>query len=209
MHIDLPEKRYYGIGEVAKAFNVNTSLLQISLGKINAKKVAVKVPLEISYKDGFQSVGKPEVQPDSVWVQGPKDVLDTLQVIYTDAVVEANVSKSFLKELPLKVPATLKLNKAKQITFSQIVEEFVPFNILVPVHAINVNESQRVQIIPSKISVAGYLPLSYFNEVVDSSFYVVCDVSKIVENPSYLTPELIKKPVFFKDAVLQPMQLEY
>ena len=28
MHIDLPEKRYYGIGEVAKAFNVNTSLVR-------------------------------------------------------------------------------------------------------------------------------------------------------------------------------------
>lgn len=28
MHIDLPEKRYYGIGEVAKAFDVNTSLLR-------------------------------------------------------------------------------------------------------------------------------------------------------------------------------------
>ena len=28
MHIDLPEKRYYSIGEVAKAFDVNTSLLR-------------------------------------------------------------------------------------------------------------------------------------------------------------------------------------
>jgi DNA-binding transcriptional MerR regulator len=28
MHIDLPEKRYYSIGEVAKAFEVNTSLLR-------------------------------------------------------------------------------------------------------------------------------------------------------------------------------------
>jgi len=28
MHINLPEKRYYGIGEVAKAFKVNTSLLR-------------------------------------------------------------------------------------------------------------------------------------------------------------------------------------
>lgn len=28
MHIDLPEKRYYSIGEVAKAFGVNTSLLR-------------------------------------------------------------------------------------------------------------------------------------------------------------------------------------
>lgn len=28
MHVDLPEKRYYGIGEVAEAFNVNTSLIR-------------------------------------------------------------------------------------------------------------------------------------------------------------------------------------
>ncbi|QOD60186.1 MerR family transcriptional regulator [Polaribacter haliotis] len=28
MHVDLPEKRYYKIGEVAKAFNVNASLIR-------------------------------------------------------------------------------------------------------------------------------------------------------------------------------------
>ena len=28
MHVDLPEKLYYGIGEVAKAFDVNTSLIR-------------------------------------------------------------------------------------------------------------------------------------------------------------------------------------
>ena len=28
MHIELPEKRYYGIGEVAEAFDVNTSLIR-------------------------------------------------------------------------------------------------------------------------------------------------------------------------------------
>lgn len=28
MHVELPEKRYYNIGEVARAFDVNTSLLR-------------------------------------------------------------------------------------------------------------------------------------------------------------------------------------
>ena len=28
MHLNLPDKRYYGIGEVARAFNVNTSLIR-------------------------------------------------------------------------------------------------------------------------------------------------------------------------------------
>ena len=28
MHLDVPEKRYYSIGEIAEAFNVNTSLIR-------------------------------------------------------------------------------------------------------------------------------------------------------------------------------------
>ena len=28
MHLNLPEKRYYGIGEIARAFSVNTSLIR-------------------------------------------------------------------------------------------------------------------------------------------------------------------------------------
>jgi DNA-binding transcriptional MerR regulator len=38
MHINLPEKRYYGIGEVAKAFNVNTSLIRFWEKEFDALK---------------------------------------------------------------------------------------------------------------------------------------------------------------------------
>lgn len=43
MHIDLPEKRYYSIGELAKAFDVNTSLIRFwdkEFDIINPKKNA-------------------------------------------------------------------------------------------------------------------------------------------------------------------------
>lgn len=35
MHVDLPEKRYYKIGEVAKAFDVNTSLIRFWEGEFD------------------------------------------------------------------------------------------------------------------------------------------------------------------------------
>lgn len=38
MHIELPEKRYYGIGEVAKAFDVNTSLIRFWEKEFDALK---------------------------------------------------------------------------------------------------------------------------------------------------------------------------
>lgn len=38
MYIELPEKRYYGIGEVAKAFEVNTSLIRFWEKEFDALK---------------------------------------------------------------------------------------------------------------------------------------------------------------------------
>ena len=38
MYIELPEKRYYSIGEVAKAFNVNTSLIRFWEKEFDALK---------------------------------------------------------------------------------------------------------------------------------------------------------------------------
>ncbi|MFD2824383.1 MerR family transcriptional regulator [Lacinutrix iliipiscaria] len=38
MYLELPEKRYYGIGEVAKAFGVNTSLIRFWEKEFDALK---------------------------------------------------------------------------------------------------------------------------------------------------------------------------
>ncbi len=56
MHIDLPEKRYYSIGEVAKAFGVNPSLLRfwekefdVLQPKKNAKGNRKFTPQDLKY----------------------------------------------------------------------------------------------------------------------------------------------------------------
>ncbi|WP_405608756.1 MerR family transcriptional regulator [Polaribacter sp. Asnod1-A03] len=55
MHVEFPDKRYYKIGEVAKAFNVNTSLIRfwekefdIIKPKKNAKGNRLFTPKDIS-----------------------------------------------------------------------------------------------------------------------------------------------------------------
>jgi hypothetical protein len=40
MNVELPEKRYYSIGEVSKAFNVNASLIRF--GKKNSRLLVLK-----------------------------------------------------------------------------------------------------------------------------------------------------------------------
>jgi DNA-binding transcriptional MerR regulator len=61
MKIDLPEKRYYTIGEVAKAFNVNTSLLRF-------------------WEKEFKEI-EPKKKTSGVRKYTPKDV-ENIQLIY-------------------------------------------------------------------------------------------------------------------------------
>jgi DNA-binding transcriptional MerR regulator len=92
MHIDLPEKRYYGIGEVAKAFNVNTSLIRfwekefdVLKPKKNAKGNRKFTPEDIKNlkfiyhlvkERGFTLEGaKTHLK------EGKKESLDTFQII--------------------------------------------------------------------------------------------------------------------------------
>ena len=48
MYVDLPKKRYYKIGEVAKAFGVNTSLIRFWEGEFDVIKPK-KTLKEIGY----------------------------------------------------------------------------------------------------------------------------------------------------------------
>ena len=92
MHIDLPEKRYYGIGEVAKAFDVNTSLIRfwekefdVLKPKKNAKGNRKFTPEDIKNlkfiyhlvkERGFTLEGaKTHLK------EGKKEALDTFQII--------------------------------------------------------------------------------------------------------------------------------
>ena len=55
MYIDLPEKRYYKIGEVAQAFQVNTSLIRFWEKEFDVLKPKKKRQRESSfYARGFK-----------------------------------------------------------------------------------------------------------------------------------------------------------
>tara|TARA_B100000809_G_C15119320_1_gene523676 strand:+ start:745 stop:1074 length:330 start_codon:yes stop_codon:yes gene_type:complete len=104
MHINLPEKRYYGIGEVAKAFGVNTSLIrfwekefEIIKPKKNAKGNRKFTPEDIKNlkfiyhlvkERGFTLEGaKTHLK------EGKKESLDTFEIIEKLEGIKAQLNK--------------------------------------------------------------------------------------------------------------------
>ena len=98
MHVNLPDKLYYGIGEVAKAFGVNTSLIRfwekefdVLQPKKNAKGNRKFTPkdiknLELIYhlvkEKGFTLDGaKNKLKENPEKVKGNHDIIARLQAV--------------------------------------------------------------------------------------------------------------------------------
>lgn len=104
MHIHLPEKRYYGIGEVAKAFDVNTSLIRfwekefdILKPKKNAKGNRKFTPEDITnLKFIFHLVKERGFTLEGAKThlkEGKKQSLDTFQIIEKLEGIKAQLNK--------------------------------------------------------------------------------------------------------------------
>jgi len=82
MQIDLPEKRYYSIGEIAKAFHVNTSLIRfwekefdILKPKKNAKGNRMFTPEDLKNLKTIYHL----VKEKGFTLEGAKDFLKTIK----------------------------------------------------------------------------------------------------------------------------------
>ena len=104
MHIDLPEKRYYKIGEVAKAFNVNASLIRfwekefaIIKPKKNAKGNRLFTPEDIkNFKLIFNLVKERGFTLDGAkqkLKKNPEGIFDNHDIITRLETVKAELQK--------------------------------------------------------------------------------------------------------------------
>ncbi len=77
--------------------------IKVDVDKLRQKEVPIKVvfdPPEV----GFEILGKPEVVPNKVRIEGPEDTIKRVNSISTDVVSSKREKSTFTMEIPLKVP---------------------------------------------------------------------------------------------------------
>jgi len=84
--------------------------INVSLEKVKIKKVRINPNLDLGYKPDYDLVSKINVIPDSVYISGPKSLVDEIEFV--------NTVKEQYSNLEKKISTTLKLQE----------EEFISFN---------------------------------------------------------------------------------
>lgn len=176
--------------------------------KVITKKVKVIPDITYTLKKQHFLIGNITTKPDSVRIQGPESILDTVFHVKT-------VQKHY-KELDRLTQRTISLQPIKKIEFipkrvelTIPVEEYTEKELSVPVTIDHLPEGIQVNLFPDQVKVSFMVALSHFSEITPSDFRASVSYEDLANKQDYLPVKLEKIPQNLKSVNFLPKRLEY
>jgi hypothetical protein len=173
------------------------------------KKVPVKPVLDLRYEKQYMQNGTILVRPDSVLVNGPEVLIDTLTYVYTTELKAKNLKDTLSQEIGLQPMNKLSLPLSK-ILVSVPIEKFTELSLSVPIESDNTPEGLRVRTFPGFITVSCLIGVSAYDKMTPYMFRAVVDYNKLIDNTQNKAKiSLVKSPSVAHDIRFYPKSVEY
>jgi hypothetical protein len=192
-----------------KIVNVSPDTLFLQLADRFTKLAPVKVNLELEFEKQFMQVSDMIINPDSVSLSGPKNLIDTIYSVITIPEKAIRLKKNTEVVLDLKPIDKIKFSVQK-VVVNIPVEKFTEESIKIPLQVINIPDSLFLRTFPTSIEITYRVGLSDYNKVSEHMFTAVLDYStKGSSIGNRLTVELIKVPDYVQVTNFFPKNVEY
>ncbi|MBZ9630622.1 YbbR-like domain-containing protein [Salegentibacter sp. LM13S] len=174
------------------------------------KWVKVTPSIDLGYAVGYSASEPVSLQPDSVQVSGPEDIIDTLQ----------NLNTVYLKinDINTNVSGRVKIDTSNlgmlsfynnEVTYSQEVEKFTEGSVKVPVEILNLPEDTNISIFPKEVLVYFQVNLKQYEMVKADNFRVVCDFNDIDDGDDFIIASIAESPSFVRNLRLNERKIQF
>lgn len=210
---DFPARQFvpdlsYQLSNEIEILNISPDTLHFIFGKLGQKRVKVQPMVTLNLKKQYQISGKMQTSPDSVVVNGPQSILDTLKFITTESKKFNAVERLVNTEAALH---TIKETyfEIQKVTVKIPVEEYTEAQLSIPVHLTNQPENLNIKLFPSKVKVAFQVGLSRFQEIKPEDFKFSVSYTDIAEGKQRLKIISESTPAFLYELKITPEEIEY
>lgn len=153
-----------------ETFGTNASILSSSLDSLRliytdrpGKAVPIVISVKSSARAGYIVYGEPSADPPRVTAYGPREIIDTLNRVFTKAYVETDLAESRSFRADLKsIPEVRLIPNNVQVKVN--VEPLVAKEETATVVAENVPNDENLLLFPSTVRVSYYVPMSEFDD---------------------------------------------
>jgi len=191
--------------------SVQKDTLKVKLDINLKKKIPIRILEEIAYAPGYGSDKGVVLLPDSIMINGPERIVDTIQYIDTENLKLEGLNTDYKTVLAIKVdslPSRVTITP-KEVEASISVSKFTEGSQEVPITLMNMPEGKEIKIFPKEVKVVYRVGLDKYNEISVRNFKVIADYNKVAEDSSFLILELIDMPISIHDVRLQDKQVQF
>lgn len=176
--INLFDQRF----EVERQLFDNTNVVQISpdflkfkYDKLERKKVTIRPVINIDFMPGFGINEGFKIDPDSIWVYGPSQLLDTFKELHTLPIKLTDVNTDIKKKIGIvKTNGLLKLESEKTIVSARV-RKFTEKKVTSFINIKNLPDTLAIKLFPQSIEVTFSVLLNKAERIDSKDFSFSCD----------------------------------
>ena len=200
------EKVAERLGINASDITMNDAKIYFSMDALKMKVVPVVLRSDIKTQRQYDLYGIPVLDPSSVTIYGPQEVVDSIKAVKTELLAKTNVSQSFSETLPLDLLDGQIRSNIKEVKANVQVERFTEMDVEVPIH---VTSNQRVRFFPETMSVKCLVAIRDYASITPESFPVTVDKQQMEAMQPLLDVHLASWPPTVQILSTRPDKVEY
>ncbi len=200
------EKLAESLGITATNITMNDAKVYFSMDALKSKVVPVVLRSDIKTVRQYDLYGIPMLDPASVTIFGPQEVIDSLKVVKTELLSMSNVSQNFNATVPLDLYDGRIHSNVKEVKVEVQVEKFTEMDIEVP---IKVSSDARGRFFPEAMTVKCLVAVRDYASITPEHFSAVVDKQQLEAMQPLLDVRLDLWPPTVQILSTHPDKVEY
>ena len=188
---------------------ISASPATIEMPYSNGEKKRVPVEYAGKIKAGAQySLCGIKIIPDSIDLYAPKNIYDSINVVYTEKHYFQDIEDTITSRLALETAHGIKVIP-DSIDMQIFVDLFTEKTVSVPIYCENIPPSKVLRTFPLKAQLTFRVSANQFNNINEENFVVVVDYNQIKENSRNCKLILRSQPSGVSNVRISPETVEF
>lgn len=174
------------------------------------KMLKVEPRIEISYAVGYSAENPVRLEPDSVKVSGPEEIIDSLSTVYTREIKLNKVNDDLNGDVSIDTSGLGALSfYENSVKYYQKVDKFTEGSAEISVEVVNVPEDLNLAFFPKSVIVYYQVNLKQFESVSAADFRIVCNYNDVKPGDDYMIAQIVEKPGFINNVRLNERRIQF
>ena len=200
------EKVAEKLGINASDITMNDAKIYFTMDALKSKVVPIVLHSDITTARQYDIYGIPMLDPSSVTIYGPQEVIDTIKTVMTEPLTMNNVSQTFSVIVPLDLLEGKLHSNVKEVKAEVQVEKYTEMDIEVPIQA---TDSLKLRFFPETMSVKCLVAMRDYASITPESFKVAVDKQQLKAMQPLLDVSLASWPPTVQILSTRPDKVEY